>query len=64
MASISLLLVAALCLSLACCELHLKAEMTSKDLDGFHHMNDLIANTLNIKKARVLGEFPMKAHLA
>ena len=55
---------AAICLCLACCELHLKTEMTSKDLEGFHHMSDLIANTLNVKKARVLGEFPMRAHIA
>lgn len=53
-----------LCLGLAVCELQLKREMTLKDLHGFPHMNDLIANTLNIKKQKVLGEFPMRAHIS
>jgi hypothetical protein len=64
MKRVSMILIAAVCLGMACCELQLKTEMTVDDLHGFPHMNDLIVNTLNIKKPKVLGEFPMRGHIS
>jgi hypothetical protein len=49
------LLIIAICLSAALCELHVQHEMTVSALLGHAHLNDMLANTLARKPAYMLG---------